>query len=452
MLGRVKQLITFLPTLLIATLSVFFVAAQAQAVENTGSISVCKIVVDQNNNIVTGSDRPGASFSISGFTPSPETSQGPAAGVLPTSTFTTPLTLNSHILANTQGNDSQCFTYDNLQFGNYYWSTENNPASGWDTPFYSDQYTGPANSVVNLFSYDGSLFDADQANDSSRNLDADGHIVLTAERPTRILIIANRYHAPDNQPTVTPTPTNSSGNNGGSGVTFTCNDTAPSSAPVITSIVAGQNSVTLNWKEAGDPVSYYYIKYGTQPGKYIYGNINIGGKGTTTYTINGLSGGTTYYFVVGAGNGCKPGPYSSEVSGTPSGEQVNSIPEGFAPITNEVLSTSSSDEVKGSSATDTKGTFCAGCIWFPILLGEIIALILFYGITRKSTVGTKRKYIFGALIGVIAYIIFLIINRNCSAGVMNFVLFTIPCVYFWAVDGVVFAIISLIMRRPSSIK
>ncbi|MDO8515024.1 MAG: fibronectin type III domain-containing protein [bacterium] len=105
-----------------------------------------------------------------------------------------------------------------------------------------------------------------------------------------------------------------------------CNDAKPGSAPNLISAVAGTNSVTLYWTEAADPVTYYLVSYGN------YGNPNVGGKGTTSYTVTHLSGGTTYTFKVRAGNGCKPGDYSNELSVTPGGVFIEEGPaEGFIP-------------------------------------------------------------------------------------------------------------------------
>lgn len=100
----------------------------------------------------------------------------------------------------------------------------------------------------------------------------------------------------------------------------TCSDTAPGSAPTISSTSSGVNSVTLNWIKASDPVSYYAIEYGTTSGSYQYGASNIGN--VTTYTVNSLSPKTTYFFRVRAGNGCTPGAWSNEVSSTTSGGVV----------------------------------------------------------------------------------------------------------------------------------
>lgn len=99
-----------------------------------------------------------------------------------------------------------------------------------------------------------------------------------------------------------------------------CTDPAPGSAPTLTSAVsADTNSVTLTWTAAVAPVTYYLVSYGTAPGNYQYGNPNIGGQGTTTYTVGGLATGTTYYFVIRPVNGCSPGTYSNELSAVAGG-------------------------------------------------------------------------------------------------------------------------------------
>lgn len=107
--------------------------------------------------------------------------------------------------------------------------------------------------------------------------------------------------------------------------------------------------------------------------------------------------------------------------------------------------------VSGISQTVTNG-ICANCIWWPILLAEAVGLIILYGAFRKSRFAVKRKYLFGLLISVVSYIIFLILNRNgCGfLGSMNFILFVIPCKYFWAVDGIVYLLLSFIFKSPEA--
>ncbi|MDZ7586281.1 MAG: fibronectin type III domain-containing protein [Patescibacteria group bacterium] len=137
-------------------------------------------------------------------------------------------------------------------------------------------------------------------------------------------------------PTPTPTPTPTAGGGGGTvlgaGVSApVCTDTKPGSAPTLLSAVAGLNSVTLTWAEGLAPISYYLVTFGNSSGAQTYGNPNVGGSGTISYVVSNLSGGTTYYFKLRAGNGCMPGDYSNEVSAAPSGGLVTGLPAGFAP-------------------------------------------------------------------------------------------------------------------------
>jgi hypothetical protein len=109
-----------------------------------------------------------------------------------------------------------------------------------------------------------------------------------------------------------------------------CNDQKPGSAPVLLSAVSsGANSITLTWAKAKDPVSYYLVTFGTKPGEQLYGNPNVGGSDTTSYTVNNLSGGKRYYFEVRAGNGCTPGDFSNELSSGATGSFIAGVPGGF---------------------------------------------------------------------------------------------------------------------------
>lgn len=123
----------------------------------------------------------------------------------------------------------------------------------------------------------------------------------------------------------------SSPSGGGGAGAPVCNDTAPNFVPTNLVATPGTNSVTLNWTEPTGDFTYYLIAFGTTPGADTYGNPNIGGKGTHTYTVGSLSAGTTYYFKIRVGNGCAPGPFTAVVSTTPGGivYETPLVPAGF---------------------------------------------------------------------------------------------------------------------------
>ena len=188
------------------------------------------------------------------------------------------------------------------------------------------------------------------------------------------------------------TPSSSGeGGNGGSGVsdgrsdglggqTPVCNNAKPGSAPTLFSALGGINNVTLKWTEAADPLTYYLITYGARPGAQTYGNPNVGGKGTTGYTVSGLSGGITYYFQVRAGNGCAPGDFSNEVGATTLGAAIagETPAEGFSPevkgVSTDVTPTETvtpSPEVLGES--ESKNNLTPWLILIFITSGGLVS-------------------------------------------------------------------------------
>ena len=191
--------------------------------------------------------------------------------------------------------------------------------------------------------------------------------------------------------TQTINTTNSSGGGTTTAGAPVCNDTKPGSAPSGLTAVAGLNSVTLTWNKAGDPVSYYLITYGTSSGSQTYGNPNIGGSSTTSYTITNLSGGVRYYFKVRAGNGCAPGDYSNEASTTPSGGFVEGVAPGFeagvlGEATEENLESTLSPSPEPTSTPEVKGTstkpwYTNSYLW--IGLGSLSLFLLFLLRKRK---------------------------------------------------------------------
>lgn len=168
--------------------------------EQTGSIRVCKVIIDENGVAGDGSGSTGGTFTLSGVMPSPETSQGAPIGVLPVSTFSTSLSLNSDLFAAFEGNDAECVTYSELAIGGYYYGEENVTGDNWSDPKYNDQFNTSIETIDDFFAYDGKLFDGDSSNDGTRNENADGHILLLSDRPDRTLVVLNRFTIPTPPP------------------------------------------------------------------------------------------------------------------------------------------------------------------------------------------------------------------------------------------------------------
>jgi len=156
-----------------------------------GSIQVCKLIQNASGTFIDGSAFPGSMFSISGIAAVPSSTASPI-GTLPTTTFTTPLALNTKVLG-ASTSTAQCVTYGNLPIGHYYYGQEGIAATTttWAAPSYDDQDSGVATSVANFYGYSGQLFDSNPSNDGQRNTDADGDIFLTAARPDRQLLVLN---------------------------------------------------------------------------------------------------------------------------------------------------------------------------------------------------------------------------------------------------------------------
>src|SRR3989344_4463356 len=202
-----------------------------------------------------------------------------------------------------------------------------------------------------------------------------------------------------------------------------CTDPKPNSAPILTSAVAGEDSVTLTWIEAQDPVTYYLVAYGRSETDIEYGNPNIGPRGTTTYAVGGLVKGVKYYFRVRAVNNCKPGKFSNKLSAIPGfRESVANIPN---------LSIYKSVQRSSISATPTikagvdisvplviatrESSKCLICVSWQLLIVEAILLITYLYISGRFTF---LKQIFSMVIPIVVYILFWKINGQCFNAVV----------------------------------
>ena len=86
-------------------------------------------------------------------------------------------------------------------------------------------------------------------------------------------------------------------------------------APAGLTATPGNSRVTLSWAapaSGGAAISGYIIYEGTRPGGENRNPVNGSLVTTTSYTVTGLTNGTTYYFRVIAVNAAGQGPLSAE--------------------------------------------------------------------------------------------------------------------------------------------
>jgi len=144
--------------------------------ESSGSITVCKIIIDSEGVIVTdASDYSPANFHvhINGEPTIPNQKNFHAQ------TFSPDTDLFGDIEF-----DAECETYDNLPLGNYYYDEETITPSleDWETPLYNDQNNVSVNGLGDFFEYN-----------EPDNTNSDGHIILSSGRLDRTLVVLNQH-------------------------------------------------------------------------------------------------------------------------------------------------------------------------------------------------------------------------------------------------------------------
>ena len=113
-------------------------------------------------------------------------------------------------------------------------------------------------------------------------------------------------------------------------VTPAAEATAPA-APVVVAATPGHHSVTLDWSaptsDGGSPVSGYNVYAATEPGgELLPVSAYPLAPTSTSYTVTGLTNGTTYYFLVKAVNEVGESDASNEVYATPSSGSLPGAP------------------------------------------------------------------------------------------------------------------------------
>lgn len=131
------------------------------------------------------------------------------------------------------------------------------------------------------------------------------------------------------------TPSNGGGNSGGSSSNSggssapSCNNEAPKAPFIVSAVTTGKNEITLTWSKPAGNVTHYSVAYGVAKNKPMYGAANVGN--VTSFKVNGLSGGGTYFFTVKAVKDCTPSAASNEVGVKVGGIFISTPAQGFKP-------------------------------------------------------------------------------------------------------------------------
>ncbi len=254
---------------------------------------------------------------------------------------------------------------------------------------------------------------------------------------------------PPGEPTPPPgggTNNNSNGGGGGGSSSSSCSDTKPVGSPIGLTAVAGPGpgQVTLSWLPPQGPFTTFQISYSDDSNTPKWGVPDTGN--VLSYTVSGLAV-NQYYFWVKAVNGCMPGDPAGPVSvgGIGGGEVLGAAVSPSPTPIKQVLGKSINEKIKVRA--------CGSCIWWPIILGEIIALIIYFYLVFNKELGKKylkRKFVWGLAIPIIAYIIFILINKDCLEQGFWWIIVdsaSIFCKWFWLIDLAVYAVIGYGWKR-----
>lgn len=154
--------------------------------DSDGSITVCKMI-HNGGEFVDGSENDGT-FVIDGYD-----FDFPDSRNLESTTFTTPLDLNTDLFGDDGIDDAECRVYDDLKLGSYGYDQETITGDNWLTPLYTDEYSVGFAYPDSVYEYDPALISANEHDDAGRNKNADGDIRLTEDRSDRTLVVVNRY-------------------------------------------------------------------------------------------------------------------------------------------------------------------------------------------------------------------------------------------------------------------
>lgn len=147
-------------------------------VKGKGKISFCLVLADKENNIATSSQvLPSGKFTINLAT----TTSNIASTTIRTKTWTTnDFSPNAKtILAEL---DSDCITYDNLDYDTYLYSNLSIEGLEWNNAKFNDQNDHGVNNIADFYPY------------GNTNTNSDGVVIIGGERPERTVYIYGTYN------------------------------------------------------------------------------------------------------------------------------------------------------------------------------------------------------------------------------------------------------------------
>jgi len=166
-------------------------------------------------------------------------------------------------------------------------------------------------------------------------------------------------------------------------------------APVFNTLSSGNANAVLGWS-AVTGATNYSVKYGTLPG--IYGS-PIGVGNVTTYTLGGLTNGTTYYVVITAANAL--------------GTSVNSVEKSVIPVLPVPAVPSFSSATAGDAKAVLTWSAVAGATSYSVKFGTVTGV---YG--APVNVGNVTTYTVNGLTNSTTYY-FVITAANSSGTSAN---------------------------------
>jgi len=229
-----------------------------------------------------------------------------------------------------------------------------------------------------------------------------------------------------------------------------CGAEKPHSAPVLFSAVPADKSITLTWTPAQDPVTYYLLQYGFSKDNFEYGLPNIGGRETTSFTVNYLENGKRYYFRVRAGNDCKPGAFSHTLSAVPGTAPIAKIkiPPNLS-LYKKTLGASTSAAIEEqtptkkvnpqapvAAAVQGRDICNSACMGGPLLIAETILLLIVFYVSKKTPFIKPGMSVF---VPIFLNIFFYKSQNSCSSS--NFF-----CMFFLPLSVILFILIVITQK------